>query len=430
MVAAVDRRVASLDEQGIRVSPEAQAIEAFFRRRFGRDALFLPSARLGLYLIFREWLHPGDRVLMSPVNCDVVFFTVLAAGLTPVLAPVDPRTGNIDPAAIDDSTWASLHAVVTTNLYGVPDRMDLLQEQCRRHRLLLVEDACHAIGRRFNGRRIGNFGTAAVYSLAEHVGAEGGVVTFAEEGRRESLARRAGKKLRYRSLPQATATRVRTWLSSVGASTPARQRLAQLRDRLVRRATRRSGHRLPYEITEVLQAQNEGGGLDLFDQWLRVDKPDYRTWPLRSSLRATLERLETFEENSPLRLAGTGKLLALGYTPASFSVPAETALFRVPLFVRERENVLARFAQRELTFDYIYDPPLDLYAPGLAEVLPSPRAARSWSRDVLPVDPLCADRFLALLRESPELCRPSRDAIPSGAGHSACRPDRVARRTP
>jgi len=55
----------------------------------------------------------------------------------------------------------------------------------------------------------------------------------------------------------------------------------------------------------------------------------------------------------------------------------------------------------------------------VAEVLPSPRAARSWGRDVLPVDPLCADRFLALLRESPELCRPSRDAIPPGAGHNA-----------
>ena len=61
MVAALDGRVARIDAQGIRVSVEAQAIEAFFRRRFGRDALYLPSARLGLYLVFREWLRPGDR---------------------------------------------------------------------------------------------------------------------------------------------------------------------------------------------------------------------------------------------------------------------------------------------------------------------------------------------------------------------------------
>lgn len=416
MVAAVDGRVARIDEHGLQVSAEAQAIEAFFRRRFGRDALYLPSARLGLYLIFREWLRPGDRLLMSPVNCDVAFFTVLAAGLVPVLAPVDPCTGNIDPAAIDESTWARLHAVMTTNLYGIPDRMDLLQEQCRRHRLVLVEDACHAIDSRFEGQCIGQFGTVAVYSLAKHLSGVGAVVTFAEKGRRESLARRAGRELRYRSLPQAIAARIRAWANSVGASTRARRRLARLRDRLLRRPIYRSDHRMAYEVTEVVHAQNEGGGLDLFDCWLRVTKPAYRTWPLRASLRATLERLESFEDNRRLRLAGTSKLLELGYTPASIRIPADTALLRVPLFVQERENVVARFAQRGLALDYIYDPPLDLHAPALAEGLPSPPAARIWSRDVLPVDPLCAARFLALLRESPGLCLLSPQAIRSDAG--------------
>jgi hypothetical protein len=406
-----------MDDPEIHVSAEAQAVEAFFRRRFGRDALYLPSGRLGLYLVFREWLRPGDRLLISPVNCDVVFFTVLAAGLVPVLAPVDPCTGNIDPAAIDDSTWASLHAVLTTNLYGIPDRMDLLQEQCRRHRLLLVEDACHALDSRFEGRRIGTFGTAAVYSLAKHVGGVGGVVTFAEESRRESLARRAGKELRYRPLPQATAARVRALVSSVGASTRARRWLARLRDRLVRRSTMRSSHRIPYEAAEVRQAQSEGGGLDRFDRWLQVDNPNYRTWPLRFSLRTTLERLEAFEDTRRACLAGIARLLQLGYTPARLCLPADTALLRVPLFVQDREKVAARLAQHALRVDYIYDPPLDLYAPALADSLPSPSAAAIWSRDVLPVDPLCADRFLALLRELPELCLPSREAIRYAAAH-------------
>jgi len=341
----------------------------------------------------------------------------LAAGLVPVLGPVDPCTGNIDPAAIDDSTWASLHAVMTTNLYGIPDRMNLLQEQCRRHRLLLVEDACHAFDSRFGGRRIGEFGSVAVHSLSKHVGGVGAVVTVAEQRRRDSLARRAGVELRYRSLPQAGAARIRALLSSVGASTRARRWLARQRDRLFRRATQRSAHRLSYEISEVFQAQNEGGGLELFDRWLQVDKPTYRTWPLRSSLRTTLERLESFEENRPSRFAGAAKLLSLGYTPAGFPVPVDTTFLRVPLFVQAREKVRARLAQRGLTLDYIYDPPLDLYAPALAEVLRSPPAARIWSRDVLPVDPLLADRFIALLRKFPGLCLPSRAAIRSDAGH-------------
>jgi hypothetical protein len=85
--------------------------------------------------------------------------------------------------------------------------------------------------------------------------------------------------------------------------------------------------------------------------------------------------------------------------------------------VQDREKVAARLAQHALRVHYIYDPPLDLYAPALADSLPSPAAAAIWSRDVLPINPLCADRFLALLRELPELCLPSREAIRYAAGH-------------
>ena len=348
---------------------------------------------------------------MSPVNDDVVFFTVLAAGLVPVLGPVDPRTGNVDPAAIEDATWTGLRAVLTTNLYGIPDRMDLLGERCQRHSLLLVEDAAHALDTRFDGRRIGEFGRVAAYSLSKHVGGVGGILTFTEAGRRASLALRAAEQARHRPLPVAITHRARALLSTVGASTRARKWLARLRDRLVSRPPERSRYRIPYEAPEVLQAQAEGGGLGRFDRWVRVDNHMYRTWPLRSTLRATLRRLQAFEDNRRLRLAGARKLLELGLTPPGLPVPADTALFRVPLFVRERDKVLAHFADRGLMPDYIYDPPLDAYAPGFAERLPSRPGAAAWSRDVLPVDPLLADRFVTLLGSSPGVCEPSLEAI-------------------
>jgi hypothetical protein len=404
------------------VSGEVRAIEEFFVRRYGRNALYLPSGRLALYLAFREWLRPGDRLLMSPVNDDVVFFTVLAAGLVPVLGPVDPSTGNIDPAAIEDSTWTGLRAVLTTNLYGIPDRMDLLEERCRQHGLLLLEDAAHAFDSRFDGRRIGQFGIMAAYSLSKHVGGIGGVLTFAEAGRRQSLSLRAAEEIRYRSLPLAIAHRARSLLSAVGASTRPRKWLAGLRDRLVPPSKERAGHRMSYETAEVLQAQKEGGGLDRFDQWVGIDNHLYRTWPLHSSVRATLRRLESFDENRRLRLTGTPKLLELGLTPHGLPVPSDTALFRVPLFVRQREKMLAHFEEQGLLLGYIYDPPLDRYAPGLAEHLPSPAGAAVWSRDVLPVDPLLADRFVALLGKSPGVCFPSLEAAPmswSGPSMSA-----------
>ena len=157
----------------------------------------------------------------------------------------------------------------------------------------------------------------------------------------------------------------------------------------------------------MLRAREEGGGLDQFNRWVRVDDPNYRTEPLSREITRTLTQLTCFEDNRRRRLEGARKLLALGFTPPSLRVPADIALFRVPLFVRQREHVLAHFAGRGLPLDYIYDPPLDLYAaPAMAARIPSPDQARMWSRDVLPVDPLRADQFLSILQASPGILSP------------------------
>jgi hypothetical protein len=289
--------------------------------------------------------------------------------------------------------------------------MELLEERCRRYDLVLLEDAAHAIDSRCAGRRIGQFGVAAAYSLSKHLGVVGGVLTFAEADRGQSLARQAGEAIRYRPLAAAIAHRARLFLRTVGRSTRPGTWLVRLRNRLVPRPRERSGHRMPYDIAAVHQAQEEGGGLNRFDRWVRVDNHLYRSWPLRATRRAALRRLEAFEENRRLRLAGARKLIASGLTPPDLPLPSDTALFRVPLFVRERERVRTHFAERGLALDYIYDPPLDVYAPELTERSASCGSAAQWSRDVLPVDPLVADRFLAVLEASPGLCQPATDAI-------------------
>jgi hypothetical protein len=389
------------------VMRHARAIEAFFRQRYGREALYVPSGRAALYLAFREWLRPGDRLLMSPVNDDVVFFVVLAAGLVPVLGPVDPRTGNLDPTAIGDAAWATLRGVLTTNLYGTPDCMDALSERCRRHGLVLLEDAAHALDSHQGGRRIGQHGAATAYSLHKHLGVVGGVLTFAEASRRGSLERQAARAFRRRSLALAIAYEARAGLRRLADRTWLGTRLRRLRHQLVPVRPERPGYRMAYDATSVRVALQAGGGLDRFDKWVRTDNHAYRTWPLRSARREAARRLAAFEADRRLRLAGTGALLASGLVPIWFPIPPDTALFRVPVFVRDRDAVRAHFAARGLAFDYIYHPPLDCYAPELSEVLTPSCGAAHWSRDVLPVDPLLADRFLAELRKSPDLCQPS-----------------------
>jgi DegT/DnrJ/EryC1/StrS aminotransferase family protein len=382
------------------MSGPAREIEDFFSRRYGREALYVPSGRLALYLAFREWLRPGDPILLSPIDDDVVFFTVLAAGLTPVLGPVDPRTGNLDPARVPESVWSGLKAVLTTNLYGIPDRMELLAARCRRHSLVLVEDACQALDSSDGDRRIGQFGPVAAFSLSKHVGGAGGVLVFADGERRRALARRIQEEVRQARWSRAARAVARRLRHGLRAAAP---RLGQALDgarlKLTAPALTREGHRMPYEAAEVLEAARRGGGLDRFDRWVGVDDPQYRTATPRAALRETLGRLRAFEEDRQLRLEGAARLMALGLTPPGLAVPPDRALFRVPLFVQDRERVREDFARLGLELDYIYDPPLDRYARAELGVLavPSPPEARPWSRHVLPVDPRQAGRFIALL---------------------------------
>lgn len=389
---------------------DIDAIEEFFRRRYGREALYLPSGRLGLYLAFRQWLSPGDRLLVSPVTDDVVFFTILAAGLVPVSGPVDPRTGNLDPEAIGETTWSTLRGVLTTNLYGTPDRMDVLGERCRRHGLVLLEDACHALDSRSDGRAIGTFGEGAVFSFSKHVEVPGGVLVFPDTSVRESLLRRVSHE--RRDSPPAL-VRIRRFLT-LWQTSDRSQRSRRWMDRVLAAAPtpgRRRGHRMPFSTDAVRRAQAAGGGLDRFDPWVRMDHLAYRTPPLPTVVRRTARRLETFDENRRRRLEGARSLFELGLVPPHVSIPRDIALLRVPLFVAERETAIDHLARRGLPTEYVYDPPLDQYAPDLGESLPSPPSARIWSRDVLPVNPLHAAEFLAIAKEAPDVYRPLREAL-------------------
>jgi DegT/DnrJ/EryC1/StrS aminotransferase family protein len=391
----------------------ARRIEEFFRTRYDREALYLPSGRFALYLAFTEWLRPGDRILISPVNDDVVFFTVLAAGLVPVIGPLNPATGNLDPTAVTDGIWSSLKAVMTTNLYGIPDRMDLLEEKCRRLGILLIEDACQALDSRFGDRRIGQFSSVSAFSLSKHVDGVGGVLCFTEKSRRASLTRRAERETHRRSAARKARDGVRRHLVRAADRTAIRRALTALRDWVVPPAREREGHRMTYDLDEVLRARESGAGLDRFNGWVRVDNHDYRTEPLSREVARTLTRLKGFEDNRSRRIEGARKLLSLGFTPPSLRIPADVALFRAPLFVRQREHVRAHFSGKGLHLDYIYDPPLNVYAASaLAVSLPSPEAALRWSRDVLPVDPLRADTFLSILKASPGILIP----IPESGG--------------
>ncbi|MFE9595427.1 DegT/DnrJ/EryC1/StrS family aminotransferase [Streptomyces sp. NPDC006294] len=379
--------------------PQAYApLEELMRRRLGRECLYVPSCRLGLYLALRHWCRPGDRVLMSPVNDDVIFFVVLAAGLRPVQAPLRADDGTIDVAAVPESVWRGLSAVLTTNLYGSPDPAPELRARCDRSGIPLLEDAAHAIGTLVAGRPVGSFGDASVFSLSKHTGAgTGGFLTVADPAVREDLARARDALLTPARLPAELAYGLRPYaeaglrgLRLTGAARAALRLFGRQERTDIRMALR------PEELARALEL---APSLDAFDSWARVDMHGYRLAPGRIRMRRTQRLLAGLDERLAAHLRGTQRL---SDTPWAVPRPGPAQpMFRVPLLVEDRAAAAAALARRRIAVGYLYDPPLDVYAGDhFTDASPAPAAAAWFARHALPVDPLRADLVAAVLERA------------------------------
>ncbi|MFE6405449.1 DegT/DnrJ/EryC1/StrS family aminotransferase [Streptomyces sp. NPDC057837] len=383
----------------VRHGPRLKRLEETMRRRLGRECVYVPSCRFGLYVALRHWCPPGGRVLMSPVNDDVIFFVVLAAGLRPVQAPLHPLDASIDVDAVPDETWRSVSAVLTTNLYGNPDPAPRLRATCDALGIPLFEDAAHAIGSRVGDRPVGAWGEASAFSLSKHVGAQaGGMLSLADPGLRQAVEETRARLLAPGRIGSELAFAVRPYAEAAVRGLRLR-RAAGAAIRLLGLADREE-IRMPLRPEELARAAREAPGLDAHHPWLRVDMHAYRLESGRLRLGRIGRRLDRLDEVLDACRAGTERLLA---TP--WAGPREDCgtqpLFRVPLFVEDRDAAIAALADRGVVVGYLYDPPLDDYAGAeFTDPSPAPEAARWFARHALPVDPLRARTVVEVLERS------------------------------
>ena len=120
-------------------------------------ALILAMEALGI--------GPGDEVLVPAMTFVASANAVEHAGATPVLVDSVPGTGLIDFDAAEAAITPRTRAIMPVHLAGRPVDMDRLAAFRDRHGLVVIEDAAHAIGAEFKGRRIGAFGNVAAFSF-------------------------------------------------------------------------------------------------------------------------------------------------------------------------------------------------------------------------------------------------------------------------
>lgn len=124
-------------------------------------------------------LPPGSEVITTPLTFCATVNAIIHAGLTPVLADIDPVTMNIDPAAIEAAITPRTRAILPVHFAGRPCEMDRIMAIASKHDLMVIEDCAHAIETEFRGQKAGTFGSFgcfSFYSTKNVVTGEGGMV--------------------------------------------------------------------------------------------------------------------------------------------------------------------------------------------------------------------------------------------------------------
>jgi perosamine synthetase len=141
---------------------------------------------------FAAGLKPGDEAITSPLTFAATANCVLYQGARPVFADVSPDTLNLDPDRLAERITPSTGAVLPVDYAGHPADLDPILALAERHGLTVIEDACHALGAEYHGRRTGSIAHMSVFSFhpVKHVATgEGGMVTTDRADLAESLRR-------------------------------------------------------------------------------------------------------------------------------------------------------------------------------------------------------------------------------------------------
>jgi dTDP-4-amino-4,6-dideoxygalactose transaminase len=143
----------------------------------GTDALFLILASLGI--------GKGDEVITTPFTFFATVEAIAHMGAVPVFVDIEPGTYNMDVTKLEAAITPRTKAIMPVHIFGQCVDMDPLLEIAERHGLVVVEDACQAIGATYKGKRAGSLARAAAFSFfpSKNLGCagDGGAVTTDDE---------------------------------------------------------------------------------------------------------------------------------------------------------------------------------------------------------------------------------------------------------
>lgn len=122
----------------------------------------------------------GDEVITTPMTFAASANCALYCGAKPVFADINPDTCNISPSSIREKITPNTKAVVAVDFTGQAVELDEIMNICKEHNFVLIEDAAHSIGTKYNGKPVGSIADMTCFSfhpVKTVTAGEGGAVT-------------------------------------------------------------------------------------------------------------------------------------------------------------------------------------------------------------------------------------------------------------
>ena len=192
--ADIDAVVEVLRSDWLTTGPKVAKFEEDFAERVGVEhAVSFTSGTAALHAAaFAAGLKSGDEAITTPMTFAATANCILYQNATPIFADVSPDTLNLDPEDVERKINPQVRAIFAVDYAGHPADLDAVIELAKRKGLLVIEDACHALGAEYRGRSVGGIADMTVFSFhpVKHITTgEGGMVTTNDSKLAETLRR-------------------------------------------------------------------------------------------------------------------------------------------------------------------------------------------------------------------------------------------------
>lgn len=192
--ADIDAVVEVLRSDWLTTGPKVAKFEEDFAERVGAEhAVSFTSGTAALHAAaFAAGLKSGDEAITTPMTFAATANCILYQNATPIFADVSPDTLNLDPEDVERKINPQVRAIFAVDYAGHPADLDAVIELAKRKGLLVIEDACHALGAEYRGRSVGGIADMTVFSFhpVKHITTgEGGMVTTNDSKLAETLRR-------------------------------------------------------------------------------------------------------------------------------------------------------------------------------------------------------------------------------------------------